>query len=345
MNFSRCWLLLFATLMLAPVGALAQFAPLGGPDLSLIVTPENPSAGETIVLSAKSTLLDLSQSHITWYINGNIVDHGIGLVSISARAGNLGSSTEVSVAATGPEGSVSASATIRPATLDLLWEAHSFTPPLFRGRMLPSASSQVRFEAVPQFVRDGVPILTREITFIWKKNGAILKSISGRGSSSALLEMSPFGDRDTVSVEATTQDGFRATASVTLPVTEPSIVLYEDNPLFGVLYNRAFPTQSSLQERGVTIAAVPYYAPIGAFEWNWSVNGKPVKNNPARPEAITINAGSSDGLAAIELALSQPGRFLFNIAGAWTILLNSTASGNRTQDSNISNPFRGPDIP
>ncbi len=322
--------------------AYAQFDAVGGPDLTIVMNPAQPSAKQTVHLTAQSTFMDLTQSEISWYVNGSLVAHGLGVTDTTITAGGYGTATNVSVAATGAEGSASAQTSIRPAQLDLLWDAASYVPPLYRGRTLPSAGAGIHLQALPRFFRsDGSLVPTSNILFTWKRSGTLMQSISGIGKSSVTVDTSAFGDTDTYSVDAQSSDAsFSASASVTVPSIQPVLALYEDHPLFGIMYHKAFGATTNVPDSSASFTAVPYFAPTdtAALSFNWTVNGRTVANNPAQPNEITINAGNSNGFASIALALSHATNFFLSANGNWSVQLSSSGADT---SSNASNPFHG----
>ena len=314
--------------LLSPAGS--AYAQLGfAESLTLSVTPQYAAPGETVHISAESLLLDLDAGNLTWYVNGFQRASGPGLLQIDVTAGPTGSETPVRVVFT-QEGIEVASAEVftRPTELDLLWESDSYTPPFFRGRALPSAGTNLRMEVRPRFKRvDGSFVSPRDIVFTWRRNGYVIASASGRGKSQATISSPPLFGTDTISVDARSVDGtLEGSASVRIPSTEPILALYENHPIFGILYHRALGAQSTLPEEETSFAAVPYFAEavnlnnIGLI-WEWRVDGNAITNDPARPNEITINAEGSTGLARIELELLHATNLFLNASGSWGITL------------------------
>ena len=331
-------LLCVALLNFAPAHAQLDF----GTDFSLSITPKHPAPGDTVRATVKSLLLDLESGNVSWYINGARAPSGAGLAEFEVKAGPLGSVTRVRAAFSeaGFERAV-AEALIRPTEIDLLWEADSYTPPFFRGRALPSAGVGLRVEAIPRFKRaDGSLVSSRDITFTWRKNGYVIQGVSGRGKSRAILDSPPLFGTDTISVEARTPDSvFAGEASVRIPTTDPILILYENHPLYGVMYHRALGTQNILPEVEMSFAAVPYFADASDpndrnLVYEWSVDGNRIDGDPSRPNEITINASGSSGIAQIALALSHATNLFLNSSGSWVVtLLGEDATGGQ------GNPF------
>ena len=313
----------------------AQLNPIFNADLTLELSPLYPRPGETVRVTARSTLVDLSGATLEWLENGKKVAGGVGVTFVDAKAGALG--TETTVTAIVFENGIEVrreSARIHPIELELLWESDSYVPPFFRGRALPSAGTMLSLEAIPRFKRAGGSFVPDgDITFTWRRNGYVVQKVSGRGASRVRLESPSLFGVDTITAEARTSDGlFESAASVRIRSVEPQLVLYEKHPLFGVMYHNAIPPRSFRPEVEVSFTAVPYFAEAltdtdGRLTYEWKVNGNSIGNDLERPNSITINARGSSGLALIELALSHATNLFLNSFGSWTVTLNADERG------------------
>ena len=326
----------FVFLSIVLLSATAAHAQLGfGETLTLSVMPRNPATGETVQVKAESLLLDLEAGELTWYVNGARNAPGAGVLETQVTVGALGSATNVrAVFLQGGIEVSSAEVTIRPTEIDLLWEADSYTPPFFAGRALPSAGTSLRMEALTRFRRaDGTLIPPKDITFTWRRNGYVIADASGRGKYRATLASPPLFGTDIISVEARSTDGsLSGEASARIPSIEPILALYENHPLFGVLYHRALGAQNTFPEVEKSFAAVPYFADAGspadtALIWEWSVEKNAIGNDPSRPNEITVNAEGSTGIANIDLALSHVVNLFMSATGSWGITLLADSPG------------------
>lgn len=332
---------LLAPLLVLP--AYAQF-DFGGNNVSLTISPEHPAPGSSVHITVESTFLDLPSSDITWSVNGTKTAEGGGLTSTDVVLGALGTATNVDVVAVGSGGqTATATAHIVPVELDLLWESNSYVPPFYRGRALPSAGTVLSLEAIPRFKKsDGSFIAPGDIVFTWHRDGLVLPSVSGRGKARIQVAAPSLFGEDVLSVDAVSTDGsFSGSASVSIPEIEPVLNLYEDHPLFGVLYHRALARQTTIPEIEMSFAAVPYFAQAGSaddanLQYVWRVNGRGVASSPTRPSEITINAQNSTGLAFIELTLAHATNFFMSSSAAWGVSLRG-GSGN---EGAAANPFK-----
>lgn len=312
--------------------AHAQFALPGiGDAVSITLSPAYPAPFDAVHLEAHSNAYDLSESTLTWRVNDKVLAQGVGATSVDVAAGALGSAVRISVEVVAPDDAeLFATATIAPTEIDLVFDSDSYVPPFYKGRALPSAGSTLRLEAIPHFVSDeGKEVPISDIIFTWKRNDQILGSISGRGKSGVHIPAPVLFGTDTISVEAITTDRQLAgSASLRIPSEDSVLDLYQDHPLFGVLYHRALGGQSLIPDSEMTFAATPYFAPVPSLsdrslQWSWHVNGKKIAADTKRPFAITIGAQNSNGIGLLALELSHLANVFFEASGSWGITLSS----------------------
>ncbi|OGG48773.1 hypothetical protein A2704_03590 [Candidatus Kaiserbacteria bacterium RIFCSPHIGHO2_01_FULL_54_36b] len=324
-----CATLAFAT------AAHAQFG-LSGSDSALSITfsPTTPSAGDTVRLTVQSPLFEMPESIIVWRANGAVIAEGRGVDSASVEVGAVGTETRISVTVTQADGaSASTQATIIPAELDLLVDSDSYTPPFYRGRPQAGAGTNIRLQAVPRFRRAGTTFPASELVYTWRRNGEILGSFSGRGKSTAILPMAHLFGTDTISVEARSADGaISHTTSLSFSAAEPILTLYEDHPLYGILFHRALGASTFIPETEMTFAAVPFFAQaLHAYDprlnFAWRVNTAEIPTKRTEPNKLTINAENSSGVAFIELGITHATNYYLDAKGAWNVTFSSGAGG------------------
>lgn len=330
-------LLLSLVFIFSPLLAIAQVNPQnteGGVQIS--VTPEYPRAGEAVHLTAASSLLVLSRSTVTWTAAGKVIASGIGATGANVVAGSAGSLLEIHVSAVSEDGArASGSARIRPVEIDLLWEAHTYTPPFYKGRALPSSGGSVHLYAIPRFFRpNGAMVPETQIDYTWRKNETLVSSVSGRGKSTAIFPAPTLHGTDTISVEAVSTDGiFEGKAEARIASREPVLNLYESHPIFGTLFHQAFGGQNQAASAETTFVAMPYFAAATRANdprlvYRWQVNGNRVPADSTYPHQITINATNSDGVALIEAVLTQTNNWLVDSRGAWGISFSGSTQQN-----------------
>lgn len=321
-------------LSVAPAFAFAQFTIPGADSaLSISLDPAHPGPGTKVTVSLSSSLYDLDTSAISWRANGSLIGSGIGQTSVSLITGTIGQETAVTVDVSGESGSAHAEARIVPTTIDLLWEADTYTPPFYRGRALPSAGASLRLVAIPHFTVGGKKVAANALTYTWRADGQVIGSVSGRGKSSAIIDAPTLYGAEIISVVAAAPDGsVSGEASVRLSDTRPRIILYEDHPLYGVLFDQALGPSPFVGDAEMTFAAIPLFAPVSdlrdrALSYDWRVNQTDVTPSDAAPNEITINATKSNGIAGVQLSVSHAQNYFFNADASWNITFTKAGGG------------------
>src|SRR3989338_2837562 len=257
----------------------AQFSDFG--DIILLeISPENPRPQELVRASIESFSIDLDRaSQITWFLNGEVVNRGVGVKEITFNAGSLGSRSFVEVIVQSIErGTVNKSITIRPTEVDLLWQADSYTPLLYKGKALPASDTEITIIAIPQFINsNGRKLKTNELIFTWEKDGKILSRESGRGKN-------------------------------TIKIRVPKIIFYENDPIFGIKYEKAITNTFNLLNKEVMITAHPYFFSSrerisSDFDYLWKVDGSKVSGSPDDESSIVLRQ-ESEGEGAVKIAFS-----------------------------------------
>jgi len=327
--------------MFAALPASAQVNFGGTSALTIVATPSHPSPGSVVTLTAQSPLLDLRDSDVEWTVNGKAAGSG---QSISIKLGALGTQTAVGVSVSGVSGSDSTQLSIAPTSIDMLWEAVSYTPPFYQGRAVPTSGTTIRVLAIPHFVGPNGAIPASGITFTWKLNSAVDRAQSGVGESSAVFPAAVLYDTDNITVDAQTPDGsISGEGTLSIRTGDPELVLYEDSPLFGLMYHQALGASNTAAESETTFAAVPYFANADSandpdLAYTWSVNGSPVATDAKDQSEITVDAQSA-GVARIRLNISKLSDPFFGADGSWAVSF-SAASG-----SSQNNVFQSPQSP
>ena len=157
-------------------------------------------------------------------------------------------------------------------------------------------------------------------------------SLSGKGKSSAVIPVQNLFGSDRITVEARSTDGLLAHEStfVSSPAA-PVLMLYQDHPLLGTMYHQALGNATFIPDSEMTFVAVPYFAQADRAEsptlkYAWRVNNKAIPSNPTRPNAITINAENSSGVALLNLELTHATNYFLDSKGSWNITFSADSA-------------------
>ena len=296
----------FLTLLLVPSFALAQQTPndaLAGlsDNIAVTVSPENPGPNTSVTVNVDSYATDLNSARITWSVNGKILQDGMGKKSLTLTTGSLGSATTINLTIVPLNGaSFQKTITLTPASVDLFWQANSYTPPFYEGKAQFAKQNSITFVAVPNIVdAHGNRVSISNAIYTWSKDGSVMGSLSGTGKNTLTLTDSILGLPMSISVSVSTLDqSITATKSLSLQSQNPLILLYENNPLYGILYNRELGNTFNLSEAEVSVTGAPYYfsnsdESAGRLQYSWSINGAPV----ASPNQNSITLRQQTGVA------------------------------------------------
>lgn len=304
-----------------------------GETLEVSVSPQYPSVGERVFFTAKSVARDLNTTQITWSLDGRVAKQGIGEKNFDFTVGKLGSVYSLTVSA----GGLSKNIVIRPTEVDLIWETDSYTPPFYKGKALRPFQGNVRFVAIPHFVSSGgVALDAKKLVYTWRNSGVLNPSASGFGRNSLSYSGALISRPLRIEVEVSSQDGgYRGRRVSLVEEVGPSVLLYEDHPLYGTLFGRALAGSDTIElpagERELKISAVPYFFSADRAEsklkYSWSVNGVPLGDIDLKDSATFRQEGSAAGISRIFLSVENSEEFTQNSSSVFNLRFGEEVSG------------------
>jgi hypothetical protein len=295
-----------------------QVSNLLGNQLSIVLSPGRPRPNQVITASAESFSMDLNSATLTWRRDGTVIAQGSGITEVTFQVGDAGSQSTLSVSASGNEAFQSRQIIIRPAAVDLMYEAESYTPPLYKGKALPGSQTPLRVLALPHIVRSGRTLNASELDFAWKIDGRVLGTQSGRGQDSISIEGPRLFNPITVDLTVSTLDGDPAARGfLEIGAVEPHLLFYENDPVLGIRYEQALANPFLLTNEEVTITAHPFYfsgtnRTNAASRFRWTLNGRVVTNPLQDQSSIVLRQtdAAASGSATIALSIQNADRVL-----------------------------------
>jgi hypothetical protein len=245
--------------------ASAQEVPVAGQDILgttfFDITPATPGPNQDATVAIEGSGLDLDTANLTWLVNGQNVKSGRGVKSITLRTGSVGTNTTIRVIISVGGSTYYKSTVIIPSSIDLLWQGNTYTPPFYKGLSLWSKQSLLTLLAVPQVGGAGlVSLNSKNLIYKWILNGNILGGASGVGKNSLVLSDTILSLTKNISVEVyTDQDTIAGTASISLSPASPKLLVYENNPLYGFMFNNEVGDKFVLNKEEITFANFPYF--------------------------------------------------------------------------------------
>lgn len=253
--------------------------------LDIKISPSNPGPNQTVRVSIESYLSDMNKATITWYLDGRVVSNGIGKKSFSFQNGATGKTTVLSVSILTNTGEyITKEFSWTPVGVTLFWEADTYTPPFYRGKPLLSPQARVMVVAVPDNTGGQNALSAGGLVYLWEKNGTVMSEYSGYGNNSfTLVGPKPYDETNVKVRVSSIDDTMGSEARVYLPLSNPFILFYDNNPILGALYNHPVGTTLDLSKKEFSLIAEPYFfsnerGNTPTLKYTWLVNGKDVQN-------------------------------------------------------------------
>ncbi len=138
--------------------------------------------------------------------------------------------------------------------VDILWQGETYTPPFYEGRTLWSNQSRITLVAIPQGL--GNPA---SLNYKWIKNGTVLGNINGVGRNYLSFVDTVLSRPQTIEVEIIGGDrGVLAKGSVYVVPRLPALAVYENSPLYGLMFHKEI-SEYDMQNPEVVLAAFPLF--------------------------------------------------------------------------------------
>ena len=304
--------------------------------LRMLVSPEVPGPNTSVRMEVQGIGTFLGNATITWRQNGAVVKTGVGERVYSLTTGALGSVTRVSVTVnSATEGLLTREQTFIPSAINLVWEADTYTPPLYRGKALYTPGAQVTVTAFPQVVANGRTISANNLSFQWERNGNPAPQLSGQGRSTFTFTGNQLRTSESVGVDVYFGGALVGRGSITISAVTPRIVLYPRDPLRGILYDQALPSAISLTSREITLQAEPFFfsrssLANGSLTYQWELNNRSTTGPDAGRGILTLRKtgeGTGSAVIGVELQNTDGTKILQAAEAAVRIIFGQTTGG------------------
>ena len=193
-----------------------------------------------------------------------------------SRSGKRGSITKVVMTVTSDGTKYTQTVSIQPQDVALVAEPVSSAPPLYPGKPLAPIEGSVRVVAVANFrTTGGTALDPSTLSYKWTVDDTQIANSSGIGKN-VVIVASPLQYRArTVSVAIASRDGSLVGGdSLSLSPQEPSVRIYENDPLLGIRFDRALVNTFTITGAESTLYGAPFSVPTtyGAPFLQWFVN-------------------------------------------------------------------------
>ncbi len=277
------------------------------------VSPQYPAPYENVNIDLNSYANNLDSVSITWYLNDKISSSGIGKKSFSLKAPAGGVETKVVANIALPSGDIETKIIIRPAVMELLWQANdSYVPPFYKGKALPSLESEIKVVAMPE-IKDSKNKLvnSKNMTYSWQKDYTNDVGGSGYGKNFFLYTGDYLDESNTISVTASTVDqNYSSQNEITINETSPKIDFYKNDKILGTIWDKTIEDNYQIT-KSETIQAVPYFMSPKELDhpllkWSWFINDNIINMPIFHKNFIPLKIdGSTHGTSKVRLELRE----------------------------------------
>jgi hypothetical protein len=293
--------------------------------------PVAPKANSQVNAVASSYNIDLNSANISWFVGGKKQVSGIGLTSFSFFSGDIGKTTTISMIVTTKDGqNIQKTFNIMPAEVDLIWETDGYTPPFYQGKSLFSHEGKLKFVAIPHILSaNGKEIPASQLSYKWTKNGTVLGDFSGYGKNTYIMLGSIISIPIDMQVEVTNTSGdIIAKAETTVTPTDPKIVFYKRDPLYGIQLQNSIKTNEIMTDKEIDVLAEPLYfstndVSLGNLQYNWKINNQDISNNALKNERIFRSTSNISGTSNIFLSINNISKILQTADESFSLKFNS----------------------
>jgi hypothetical protein len=285
-----------------------------------------PLPYDKAVVSFLSSSLDLANATVSVTVNSKQIYAGaVRSVTVPLGAGGSVSTVVATLSAQGTE--YTQTLRLQPEDVVLIPEPLAAAPASYPGKPRIPLEGNVRVVAVANMkTAKGAVYSPSALAYSWTVDGTRLANSSGIGKNTIIVS-SPLEYRAReVSVVVTSADGsVTGGASLSLTAEQPTLRIYENDPLLGIRFERALVGSFTITGTETSLFAAPFSLPIvgGAPVIAWFLDGASAQSG----NSITLRpAGNGEGRASVSVVASS-GQFL-KAAANLLLSFGATPSSN-----------------
>ncbi|MBY0472959.1 hypothetical protein K2Q00_01565 [Patescibacteria group bacterium] len=305
----RKFFILLAVLFLSvapPAGRMHAQTSLPDP-VQYTVIPETPGPNQQVSIEVSGVGTFLGNATITWQVNGKTVPGATGR-TFTFTTGGIGTPSTIHLTInSATQGLISHDFVFNPSVINLVWEADTSTPLLYKGKALYSAGSGLRVVAFPTVMIGKALAPASKLSFQWSRNDTPDPSSSGLGKNIFSFSGDQLNTEENVAVDVYSSGTKVGQGRITIPASKPAVIMYSVDPLRGTLLGTAFQTGFALPQTETTLKAEPYFFSNTSFargqiKYNWSLGGQETTGPDAAKGLLTLRqTGSGSGSANISV--------------------------------------------
>jgi hypothetical protein len=297
-------LLVLLALVALPLEAAGQSSFINTDPYTVSVNPQYPPPYGQVILTPVSGSLNLANATMTVTADAKQLYSG-NAQPVTVPLGAAGALTTITITVSSNGQTYPKTLSIRPQDVVLIAEPIASAPSIYPGKPRVPLEGSVRVVAVANLRNAaGVAQNPAQLSYSWVVDDTRIASASGVGKDTIMVA-SPLQYRSrSVSITVQSQDGsLVGGASLSLAPEEPTVRIYESDPLLGVLFERAIGSTHSIAGSEKTFLGIGFSLPTrgGAPLLRWFLNGAAAQTG----STITLRpTGSGSGSASLSLVAS-----------------------------------------
>jgi hypothetical protein len=196
-------------------------------------------------------------------------------------------------------------------SVDLLYQGKSYTAPFYQGAPLWPKQGLAKFLAIPQGLGSPSSLIYR-----WSKDGTVLggdNGASGIGRNNLTISDNLFSKPTTIEVEiVAANEEILAKNSLTLVPQNPLVMVYENNPLYGLMFHREVGSAYRLEDAEITFSAFPFFLDTPSqnnskVDYKWITN---VGESQSGPNVTYRTPEEGSGSSSVSIDISTPEKIM-----------------------------------
>jgi len=297
-----------ATLLLILSIPILFFAQTSGAatngTFTVSISPQYPEPWSQATLTILSSDIDMANATVDVSAAGDEIYQG-SVRPVEIQMGKAGSIANVKIVITSNGANYSKIIPIQAQDVAIVAEPVSSAPVLYPGKPLVPIEGKVRIVAIANLQDTKGKVLDpNALSYSWTVDDVQIANSSGIGKQ-AIVVSSPLQYRArSVSVSVMSQDGsLFGGAEISISSQDPSVRIYKNDPLLGILFDNALSGEYSIIGSEDTFYAAPFSLPTtdGAPTLQWLLNEEVAQAG----NSITLKpSGSGEGSASLSVIAS-----------------------------------------
>ncbi|MDB5204555.1 MAG: seg [Candidatus Taylorbacteria bacterium] len=282
--------------------------------IDVTVDPKYPQPSDPVTITLDAYGVDLNNSDISWANGGKTLLQGKGERVLKTTAGKAGEIVTISATIAPPNSrQLVKTITITPQSVDILWEAKTYTPPFYKGKAMFSPQEDLKLVAIPNQISSSNAI------YKWTQDGVVYADRSGFGVNTFKYTGDIISKPTDFVVDVSDGNGNTAENFMAIAPTDPEVYIYENNPRYGILFNKDLSNLFDLgtnQEGNISIYPFFFGATDRAsknLEYKWMINNATIEVPTDQNDMTFRNTQNVDGKSQIDITVTNTDNFLEEI--------------------------------